>query len=170
VALPDYPAIDSGSVASPTGLLRVLGKDLGSQNSWGSHHGSDLFLHVLSLNEAREVTAIYQDPDRPITQSQIAQKISRELRLSMGAMPTDVFPLARPMLERILVVACRSPLDIESLENRVETTTRSAASSLPAVLEGGFGGRQLRSGRIGKRDSAGWGLAWVDLFIRRVSE
>ncbi|MGA1608047.1 MAG: caspase family protein [Planctomycetota bacterium] len=170
LALPSYEAIDSSAVPSPTGVLRVRSEDLVGRKAVGSRKSSDLFLHVLSLNEAREVVPIYQDPDRPITQFQVEQMISRDLRLSMGAMPADVFPLERPMLERILVIVCRSPLDLDALESRVETSTRSVAAGLPAVLEGGFGGRKLRSGGSAARDASGWGLAWIDLFIHRLPD
>jgi len=170
VELPTYEAIDADRAPVPIANLRVASEDFVNSKVLGGRRTSDLFLHVLSLNEAREVTPLYADPDRPITQYQVVNAIARDLNdLEMGAMAVEHFPLDRPMLERILVIVCRTPLDLAALENRVEpeSATRSGVAGLPEVLDGAFGGATMRSGGSRRRDPEGWGIAWLDLFVRR---
>jgi len=165
--LPTDVDIAREAVPKPTGLVRVRLAELKESPAPRSRPTGDLFLHVLSLNEARDVEPIYQAPDHPITRAQIERTVSRDLLLNFYARPADVFPLERPMRERILVIVSQVPLDIDSLKNRVESTTRGVPRGLPQVLEGAFGGRTLRSGGSPRSSAAGVGLGWLDLSVSR---
>ena len=133
-----------------------------------SDNPESVYLHVLSLNEAREIVVLFPDPgvrDRPVT----ADAPTKRVRTAVGAMPVATFPLDRPMRERYLVIATRTPLpDLHLLEQRIEpATTRGTGDALPSALRIALGGGLVRSGGTGGADLQDFGVAWVDLLISR---
>jgi hypothetical protein len=158
-ALPTFEATESWTTGIPLAGLRVTNENLDT-----------VYVHLLSLNEAREVTALYGEKDRPATMDQP----SRTFFVELGAMSEAVFPLERPMLERHLVIASKTPLDVRRLENRVEApkvTERGARDDdLPGVLQACIGGGVTRSGGRVDGSDKGWGVTWIDLWIERKSQ
>ncbi|MFO1054770.1 MAG: caspase family protein [Planctomycetota bacterium] len=153
------PVFGAAVTADPLAVLEVVNENL-----------ETLYLHVLSLNEAREISVLFPDPgvrDRPATDDAPTKRI----RIAVGALSRAEFPPDRPMRERYLVIATRSPLtELHTLEQRIEPSERgSGRASCPAPLEPIFGGGMLRRGGSCEQDLEGVGFAWLDLWVTRES-
>lgn len=116
-----------------------------------------VWIGALSVSEDRN-RPIFRDGGSPDNELEPGER--RSVAIALRCPSRELWSLGRPMLDRYLVIAARSPMDLGDFER-----TRSGHPEIPEIVRLALEGSLMRGHGDPEIRPAGWGLACADLLV-----
>lgn len=125
--------------------------------------GHEVFVSVLSVTEAREITVLF--PDEGEEEIVLGSGETIPVYTILGI--NDQLDLGRPMRDRYIVVATREPANLHALNQESTLRNEQLPIGVPAMIESAFTRRTMRGGlmRVDEEIGATFGITTVDLLV-----
>ncbi len=155
-----------GEVAEAVGRVREAGSDRSSMQiaALDVTNESDraVWIGVLSISEDRH-RAVFCRGNQPADELEPGQ--SRTFEIGIVCPRQDLWSLERPMLDRYLVIAARSRMDLLAYDNSERYRSAPEASTIPEIVRLAIEGSLLRGEGDPEIRADGWGLACADILV-----